>query len=192
MKNKESYMEDLSQARRDYNNTVAERDAWRRKSEECRAGRQVANENVRVGRMQKINFEKRIQDIEGVVRKIDEMNRPIADAVNKAEKTDEAYSHCIRCDVKSSVSFKETFSIKNVGQDANVSEAKEKLIAERQRLIEALEQVKRDIAKNEQMAEEMQRKMNTCIIHSIACSSKLATTDVRIDFIRTQISKLSP
>jgi len=176
----------IKQAQRNYNEAYVQRAAYRRQERECHEAKKAATNNLISCQIKKLNFERRIQDIQQAIRKIDEMDSSISKSMELAQKTDEAYSNCIKCSDYASVSFRDTFSLKSVDQDSNLVNAKQKLKDEKNRLEQALADLKKEVQKNEQIIIDMQKRINECAAQAASCSAKMATMSYKI----VQISRM--
>ncbi len=187
----DDYRQMKNSAKKKYTEAYAQREAYRRQEADCRAAQKVAQQNWITGNMQKINFEKRIQDIERIVRMIEDMDRQISNANQKAQETDEAYSKCIHCDGYSSASFADTFKVKSVHEDSDIVSAIDKLKNEKARLERELENLRKEIAANQQMVFDLQKQINTCAVGSAQCSARMATKSFEMSYYDVQIRRLT-
>lgn len=178
------------QAEKKRDEAYIQKEACCRLENECRAAARAYRNNLVACQIKKLNFEKRIQDIQQAIRKIESMDDSISKALSWGQKTDEAYSNCIKCSDYASVSFNDTFHVKSVHEDQDLQTAIQKLKAEWQRLEQALEDLKTEITRNEQQIEEMQRKIGSCVAEAASCSARIATMSFTISLCNTKLAHI--
>ena len=178
------------QAEKKRDEAYIQKEACCRRENEYRAAERAYRNNLVACQIKKLNFEKRIQDIQQAIRKIEAMDDSISKALSWGQKTDEAYSHCIKCSDYASASFNDTFHVKSVQEDQDLQTAIQKLKAEWQRLEQALAALKKEIAQNEQQIADMQRKIGSCVAEAASCSARIATMSFTISVCKVQLSHI--
>lgn len=180
----------IKQAERNLDEAYTQKEAYCRLENEYRAAERAQRNNLVACQIKKLNFEKRIQDIQQAIQKIESMDDSISKALSWGQRTDEVYSRCIKCSDYASVSFNDTFHVKSVSEDQDLQTAIQKLKAEWQRLEQALDDLRREIAQNEQQIADMQRKIGSCAAEAALCSAKIATMSFTISVCRIQLNRM--
>lgn len=144
-----------------YNNAANQRYAAARAAENCSAEKAQAQCAIQSCMRDKINFEKRVEDIRAIIGVISGttggsmfgilggMNVPdvISSFNSHALKTDDSFKGCMKCSDIVAASIHEVFKSKSVDEDANLSDA--------------LQQFKNELARLEQAIRDLQAQMDS-------------------------------
>lgn len=118
---------------------------YKNKCENAIQSKQTAKSNIMDCSSNKINFEKRIEQIEKIIKMLEEettLSGVVFDiniANKRASKTNDAFKQCIKCDGLSPADFQTSFKTKSVMEDDNSKSALDKLKQEKSRLENEIE-----------------------------------------------------
>ena len=174
------------------NEAAAERKMYAQQADACRVARNKSCDNIARATSQKINFEKRIQDIIRIIKLLKDMDTLVSEANKRASQTDNSYSNCIKCfgsDIQIA-KFAEVFKLKSVSEDLDISNAIDKLEKEKKRLENEVESLNNSIKANEQNVLNLQKQIAVCDINQMRCTSTIASCIVRADFCKNRINSL--
>jgi len=144
-----------------YSNAASQRYAATRAAENCSAEKYKAQCAIQSCMNDKINFEKRIDDIKAIIGMISgtgggffgsewgNLNLPeaIASFNSHSQKTDESFRASMKCSDIIAASIHEVFKSKTVDEDVNLSDA--------------LQQFKNELARLEQALKDLQAQINS-------------------------------
>ncbi|MBE6843089.1 MAG: hypothetical protein E7510_09725 [Ruminococcus sp.] len=158
--NQDEAAEEFYSSRRRFANAATQKYAVTKAAERCWDERNQTQHAIRSCMSDKLNFEKRIEDIRMIIGVIsgaiggsmfgivDGMNIPdvISSFNNHAKKTDESFRECMKCSEIVAASIHEVFKSKSVDEDLNLSDA--------------LKQFRDELARLEQVVRDLQTQMD--------------------------------
>ncbi|SFC28936.1 hypothetical protein [Ruminococcus albus] len=120
-------------------------------------------------RSDKINFEKRIEELGTIIGCLEgsggwfAANVPdsVSSANSSAQKAGEGFSQCIKCDSIAAPDLGEVFKCKTVEEDADSSSALQSYKSEKSRLEQAVAELNARLQQLEERANELVRNMNS-------------------------------
>jgi len=173
---------DYYESKKAYNKAVAERQALRSREEACCSARANAATNIQNAQTNKINFEKRLAEIEKIIKMLDgsggwfSANVPssIENANKQLSKADESFKKCMTCTGYPPAELTEVFKTPRVDEDANTSQALDMLKKEKIRLETEIQNLKKSIAENQQIVQNMIKQLATINFAKIANTKTVA------------------
>ncbi len=126
-------------------------------------------------RSEKLNFEKRVADIESIIRMLESggvVDDTVKTANDAAKRSEEVFSKNFTCSDVPLPSISETFKFQTVEQNQHSSAALRELKNEKARLEQALQEVDSKLKAMDQNVEELTKKMSDLT----AMQSKLSST----------------
>lgn len=136
-----------------YNNAAYQRNAALRSANKCRAEKTQAINAKNACIKNKVNFERRIEDIKAIIGAISGVpcegmilsgiNVPntIISFNNVASETDNSYKESMKCSGITATSILDTFKSKSIDEDYNISTALQMFRAELERLKQAVREL---------------------------------------------------
>ena len=173
---------DYYEAKRSYNRAVAERQSLRNQESACCSARANATSNIQNAQTNKINFEKRLAEIEKIIKMLDgsggwfSANVPssIENANKQLSKADESFKKCMTCTGYPPAELTEVFKTLRVDEDANTSQALDMLKKEKIRLETEIQNLKKSIAENQQIVQNMIKQLASISFAKIANTKTIA------------------
>ena len=154
-----------------YSTAASQRNASIRQEQSYAAERSAANSQMSSLSAQKLNFEKRLEGIENIIKMLEgsggwfSANVPgaISKAISSIQKTDTSYHQSIRMTGGSATASLETaFKAKTVEEDNNSASALQGYKAEKARLEQSIAELKAQIATLSSLISSLSSKISAC------------------------------
>ena len=173
---KQEAQDAYDRAKSSYRNTAEDYVQNNRQLEDCYSQYRDCSAKVDAARSEKLNFEKRIEQIGEVIRILDDggaADEAVANANSALEKAEENMSKRLKCTGIQSPAIKETFRCKTVKENQYSNAALESLKKEKARLEQAVQDVNSKLNAMEQNAQELTNKMNSLTATQADLSRKM-------------------
>ena len=165
---REEAQEEYENARSRYYSSAESLCRSRSEMENCRGDLDQARNDMATARSEKLNFEKRIKEIQKIIDSLEGkggwFSANVPESVSKANdssgKAGESMGSCIKCDGIPTPDFQAVFKCSSVEEDSHSSEALEAFRSEKNRLEEAVDNVQKKIDQLETDAENLTRQIN--------------------------------
>ena len=173
---------DYYESKKAYNKAVAQRQSLQKQETACYTAKSNAISNIHNAQTNKINFEKRLAEIEKIIKMLDgtggwfSVNVPEAiDKANKQlSKVDESFKKCMTCTGYQPAKLGEVFKVLTVAEDDNTNQALEILKQEKIRLQKAIDNLKESIVQNQQIVKNMIKQLTSISIAKISNIKSIA------------------
>jgi chromosome segregation ATPase len=168
-------------AKSQYNSAAGEYRKYENESSSCRGELRDARNQYSQCSNDKINFEKRVEDIERIINCLEgnggwlSVNVPqtIATANKSAQDADNGFRQCIKCSGINPPDLAEVFKAPAVTEDQNSNTALEEYKKEKARLEQAIEELKKQMAQLSQQADELSKRIQQLGILSQSCKQRI-------------------
>ena len=153
-----------------YMNAASQKYASQRAEDNYRSQRSQSISAIHSCRSEKLNFERRVQDIGRIISALEgsatlsgaDVPGSITSFNKTADQTDRSYKESIRCRDIAPANINEVFRCKSVEEDSNSSHALQEYKAEKARLEQALIDLENQINSLESSVEDLTRQISAC------------------------------
>lgn len=167
--------EEYYSSKRRYTNAANQRNAAKKAAENCCAEKSQAISEIKACKSEKLNFEKRIEDIRCIIGALDgsqsggiligAIGTDVPGIISRfnecAGKADASYKESMKCSDMTAASIQEVFKSKSVEEDVHTSDALAKFKAELARLQQAVADLQAQINSLSSTVDELTSKINS-------------------------------
>lgn len=139
---------------------------FKNKCENAIQSKQTAKSSIMDCSSNKINFEKRIEQLEKIIEMLEE-ERTLSGVIfeinlanKRASNTNESFKQCVKCDGLSPAEFQTSFKTKSVMEDDNSKNALDELKQEKSRLENEIENLNKQIKNFEDVITNLTHSIN--------------------------------
>lgn len=166
----EEAKEEYDYSRSKYMQAASEKAASERAEQSYIDQRKTAMSTIQSCKTDKTNFEKRIKQIEEIIKMLEgrggffseDVPESITNANTSSQKADQSFKSCIKCDGISSASLDDVFHSKSVEEDSNSNNALNAFKNEKARLEEAVENLERQISSLSSSINDLNTQIRNC------------------------------
>ena len=151
-------------AKQRYTNAATDYSQLKNKYDSCVSEYNSEKQKYDSASVQKINFQKRVEQIEEVIKMLSEggkVNDAVAEANNAAKKAEAAMSIAVQCSGINSPSISSSYKCRTVEEDPDSANALAEFKKEKSRLEQSIAQVESQLRSMEEMVDNLSKQMST-------------------------------